>query len=49
MLTYEPNKRFSIQECLKHAWFEKFNRKNEINNDTLKNYYTNIISFKVSN
>ena len=47
MLTFEPSKRYSIQECLKHHWFEKYNRKSELNMDSLKNYYSNIISFKV--
>ena len=46
MLTYEPSKRFSIQECLKHPWFEKFNRKIEFNLDNLRNYYSNIVTFK---
>lgn len=47
MLTYEPSKRLSIQECLKHPWFEKCGRKYDLNIAHLKNYHTNIVTFKV--
>ena len=47
MLTLEPSKRISISDALKHPWFEKFQRESTIDNDKLRSYYTNIITFKV--
>ena len=48
MLTLEPSKRISINDAIKHPWFEKFQRETRIDNEMLKSYYTNIVTFKVN-
>ena len=42
----DPNKRYTITECLKHPWFSNYKRSYIIENSSLKNYYSSITSFK---
>ena len=49
MLKIDPTKRLSIPEALKHPWIQKFCIKRRVSDLKLKEFYKNIISFKVDN
>lgn len=47
MLKYDPGKRISVEEALKHPWIQKFCFKRKLPVKKVQEFYRNITSFKV--